>query len=30
MNKMGQKGLMRGGLASLLPPGMRGGGGRPF
>ncbi len=31
MNKMGQKGMMRGGLASLLPPGMGGGGGRrPF
>jgi signal recognition particle subunit SRP54 len=29
MNKMGQKGLMRGGLAALLPPGLRGGG-RPF
>jgi signal recognition particle subunit SRP54 len=32
MNKLGQKGLMRGGLGALLPPGMGGGGGgrRPF
>ena len=30
MNKLGQKGMMRGGLAGLLPPGLRGGGGRPF
>jgi signal recognition particle subunit SRP54 len=32
MNKMGQKGIMRGGLASLLPPGLGGAGGgrRPF
>jgi signal recognition particle subunit SRP54 len=29
MTKLGQKGMMRGGLAGLLPPGMRGGG-RPF
>jgi signal recognition particle subunit SRP54 len=32
MNKMGQKGLMRGGLAALMPKGMQGPGGgrRPF
>lgn len=29
MNKLGQKGMMRGGLAGLLPPGLKGGG-RPF
>jgi signal recognition particle subunit SRP54 len=30
MNKLGQKGLMRHGLAALLPKGMQGGRGRPF
>ena len=30
MNKLGQKGLMRHGLAAILPKAMQGGRGRPF